>query len=190
MGGGGPRNEATRPLTSIFHWPQASSPIEGPSSSIPQPSHEIISHDSRSQSLSLGPTAPGLVRDHVNKTPLRRHTPSHGFLSLGRQSKRSESRPNNSNSRDDLVTIQGASGDLRVHHQTGETPSVLESALSLPLSSIGGHAGETQEHAHHHDDIVEHLDVIGTCMPLLTSTVLSILMRSLAQILKWLQFPT
>jgi hypothetical protein len=44
-----------------------------------------------------------------------------------------------------------------IQSDEGEEPGMIGSALSLSHSNLS----DTQEEDHHHDDIVEHLDVIG-----------------------------
>jgi hypothetical protein len=44
-----------------------------------------------------------------------------------------------------------------IQSDEGEEPGILGSALSLPHTDLS----DTPEEEHHHDDIVEHLDVIG-----------------------------
>lgn len=53
--------------------------------------------------------------------------------------------------------MEGRQADITVDGEDGEEPGILGSALSLPHTDLS----DTQEEDHHHDDIVEHLDVIG-----------------------------
>jgi len=57
-----------------------------------------------------------------------------------------------------MITLEGEQADVVVHSD-GE-PGAIGSALSLPRSSHGQSFQELVENEHHHDDIVEHLDVI------------------------------
>lgn len=54
------------------------------------------------------------------------------------------------------VVIEGSQADVVVEGEGTGEPGILGSALSLPHSDLF----DTEEE-HHHDDIVEHLDVIG-----------------------------
>lgn len=53
--------------------------------------------------------------------------------------------------------MRGSQTDIVMHTQTGDrTPGIVESVRSLEQSQqLGG------SEIHHHDDIVDHLDVIG-----------------------------
>ena len=57
-----------------------------------------------------------------------------------------------------MITLEGDQADVLVRSD-GE-PGIIGSALSLPHST-GGSFQNLIEDEHHHDDIVEHLDVIG-----------------------------
>jgi hypothetical protein len=59
-----------------------------------------------------------------------------------------------------MITLEGEQADVIVHSD-GE-PGAIGSALSLPRSTGGQSFQDLMENEHHHDDIVEHLDVIGT----------------------------
>lgn len=50
-----------------------------------------------------------------------------------------------------------------IQSDEGEEPGRIGSALSLPHTDLS----DTPEEEHHHDDIVEHLDVIGKSLSLL-----------------------
>jgi hypothetical protein len=63
--------------------------------------------------------------------------------------------------RQGLVTLEGDQADVVVHSEG--TPGIIGSALSLPHSA-GESVRNLMEDEHHHDDIVEHLDVIGNVL--------------------------
>lgn len=57
-----------------------------------------------------------------------------------------------------MVSLHGSQEDV-VYRAQGTHPGRIGSALSLPNSEDSSY--DLNEDAHHHDDIVEHLDVIG-----------------------------
>jgi hypothetical protein len=59
-----------------------------------------------------------------------------------------------------MITLEGEQADVVVRSD-GE-PGAIGSALSLPHSTGGESFRDLIGDGHHHDDIVEHLDVIGT----------------------------
>lgn len=61
--------------------------------------------------------------------------------------------PGPSADRLDVVSLQGSNENI-IYHGDGRRPGRIGSALSF--------SDEGDEAQHHHDDIVEHLDVIGT----------------------------
>lgn len=70
------------------------------------------------------------------------------------------------------VIAHGSQADLRlpVHTQ----PGLVERSLNEPTED--GHTDPTQHRLHHHDDVVEHLDVIGTSpVPLIITNVSTLL---------------
>ncbi len=77
---------------------------------------------------------------------------------------------------DGVLTFEGPNTDIQVHSDDGG-PGLVGSALSLPRSDEANASYQSYHPLddHHHDDIVEHLDVIGAC------TVLHIFPSSLWQ---------
>lgn len=63
-----------------------------------------------------------------------------------------------SRDRSDMVSIEGRQEDILVPADPGHEPGRLGSALSIRPEDARDPFEE-----HHHDDIVEHLDVIGVC---------------------------
>ena len=71
----------------------------------------------------------------------------------------------NEGEEDDMISIQGPQTDLLVP-KTEHDPGRIGSSLSLPRSEHSDYADYDNDidGEHHPDDIVEHLDVIGTCL--------------------------
>jgi hypothetical protein len=53
--------------------------------------------------------------------------------------------------------MEGPQAEVMMQSEEGREPGIIGSALSLPHTDLS----DTPEEEHHHDDIVEHLDVIG-----------------------------
>ncbi|THV08448.1 hypothetical protein K435DRAFT_11158 [Dendrothele bispora CBS 962.96] len=66
---------------------------------------------------------------------------------------RTDSNPNSQHSNSGVVTLEGPNTNVQIAGDDG-APGRIGSALSLPAQS------QEEEGDHHHDDIVEHLDVI------------------------------
>jgi hypothetical protein len=63
---------------------------------------------------------------------------------------------------DGMVTMEGSQADIRMR-SSGERGRI-DSAMNLPTSHIdAAHMRVVDSSGTHHDDIVEHLDVIGRC---------------------------
>lgn len=63
---------------------------------------------------------------------------------------------------DGMVTMEGDQANVRI--TSDSDPGLIGSALSLPLSQDDPtHIRLVDAGGNHHDDIVEHLDVIGKC---------------------------
>ena len=99
------------------------------------------------------PRAGSRVVDHIV-----RPRPSGSGLRQQRSTtplRRDESVRSSSTTRSHIV-LEGNQADVVLDHQVGEDPGFIENSLSVH-STLSAAAGDE----HHHDDIVEHLDVIG-----------------------------
>ncbi|KAK0206418.1 hypothetical protein DFS33DRAFT_1381524 [Desarmillaria ectypa] len=96
------------------------------------------------------------LRSQGSRSPLRNQA---SVSSLG-GSHRTTS-PTHFSPIDGILTIEGSSTDIQVRSDDGE-PGLVGSALSLPRSDEANASYQSYHPLddHHHDDIVEHLDVI------------------------------
>lgn len=83
--------------------------------------------------------------------------PRLSFLEGSPSTSRSPERRRPRSAGSDMVTVEGASADVRLPAQ-GTDQSLIGSALSLTSTRQSTNPFGDE---HHHDDIVEHLDVIG-----------------------------
>lgn len=60
----------------------------------------------------------------------------------------------------DVIALRGTREDI-IYRGHGTMPGRIGSALSLPLSEVSHYDDDDDDPVLHHDDIVEHLDVIG-----------------------------
>lgn len=99
------------------------------------------------------PRAGSRVADHIV-----RPRPSAGGLRQQRSTTplRRDGSVRSSSTTQSPVVLEGSQADVVLDHQVGDEPGFIGSALSV-------HSGLSimDEDEHHHDDIVEHLDVIG-----------------------------
>ena len=68
----------------------------------------------------------------------------------------------------DAMTVEGVQADIRMppHVQ----PGIVESSINLSFPANGEDPRHSGFSDHHHDDVVEHLDVIGIFSPFPTSS--------------------
>ncbi|KAL1747712.1 hypothetical protein HDZ31DRAFT_31309 [Schizophyllum fasciatum] len=103
---------------------------------------------------TLFETTGSRVQSQCVKPPRR---PRFSFVEGSPSASRSPERRRPRSAGSEMVTVEGASADVRLHAQ-GADPSLIGSALSL--TSTRQSANPFGDEQHHHDDIVEHLDVI------------------------------
>ncbi|KAK0498658.1 hypothetical protein EDD18DRAFT_1158598 [Armillaria luteobubalina] len=96
------------------------------------------------------------LRSQGSGSPLRSQA---SISSLGGSNRTTS--PTHFSAIDGVLTIEGPNTDIQVHSDDGE-PGLVGSALSLPRSdeANGSYQSYHPLDDHHHDDIVEHLDVI------------------------------
>ncbi len=145
---GAPTQEAPpSPLTELQHGRQRSRTIDTAVSDAPTPG--------RLQ------RPPSRISDHIMssaRTPQRTGMSSAEVRTRASDSPRltAEKRDRSSQDGGDTVSLQGSTENI-VYHGSGR-PGRIGSALSLPTSQRSSYDLNDE---HHHDDIVEHLDVIG-----------------------------
>lgn len=120
--------------------------VSPPPATRPEIRRATISGPRAASPVIRRPRAGSRVVDHIVK-------PRPSGSSLRQQRSTTPLRRDESSSH---VIFEGSQADVVLDHQVGEDPGFIESALSLH----SGHSAAVEDE-HHHDDIVEHLDVIG-----------------------------
>ncbi|KAL1675532.1 hypothetical protein EV122DRAFT_268164 [Schizophyllum commune] len=153
-----------RPLTTIFSSQPSSAPgrrrahtIDGAqdtsrNATVTQEPTGDSSHEEFRRTLFE--TTRSRVQSQCVKPPRR---PRLSFLEGSPSTSRSPERRRPRSAGSDMVTVEGASADVRLPAQ-GTDQSLIGSALSLTSTRQSTNPFGDE---HHHDDIVEHLDVIG-----------------------------
>ena len=162
----------------IFEEPETSPPLVKASEKGPQPrirprSHTVDGGPPPSQNEGtprLRARVPSKVRQHILSTT-RVPKPQPTVVeqrddSLLAQAQRSISSLSHRSNRSDMISLEGYQENILIPAEPGREPGRISRALSNQSSERDDPFEE-----HHHDDIVEHLDVIGMAPEPCTHTV-------------------